>query len=138
MGMRIEQLREVIDYPSDVMQPPGAPSFVRGIFNLRRRLVTIVDLRVLYGMAGYSDLGGAKVLVVESGDEKLGLVVEAIENIVTIDANGKLRVPSVLGNQIDRALRDDMKEVVELPDHRTLMQLDAEPLKARLTGECVH
>jgi purine-binding chemotaxis protein CheW len=138
MGMRIEQLREVIDYPADVMQPPGAPPFVRGILNLRRRLVTIVDLRVLYGMAGYHDLAGAKVLVVENGEEKFGLVVDAIENIVTIDANDKLRVPSVLGNQIDHALRSDMKEVVELPDHRTLMLLDAEPLKARLAGERVH
>lgn len=138
MGMRIEQLREVIDYPPAVMQPPGAPDYVRGILNLRHRLVTIIDLRALYGMAGYSDLGESKVLVVENGDEKFGLVVDAIENIVTIDAHDKLRVPSVLSNQIDQALRNDMKEVVELPDQRTLMLLNAAPLKARLSGEQLH
>ncbi|WP_430389300.1 chemotaxis protein CheW [Dyella sp. 20L07] len=138
MGMRIEQLREVIDFPPDVLQPPGAPAFVRGILNLRRKLVTIIDLRALYGMNDYADMQGAKVLVVENDAEKFGLIVDAIENIVTIDACDKLGVPSVLLNQIDRTLRHDMKEVVELPDKRTLMLLDATPLKDRLSGQLVH
>lgn len=138
MGMRIDQLREVIDYPPEVMQPPGAPGYVRGILNLRRKLITIIDLRALYGMTTYADLGLAKVLVVENGPEKFGLIVDAVENIVTIDASDKLTVPSVLLNQIDQALRNDMKEVVELPDKRTLMLLDAVPLKERLYGQLAH
>ncbi|WP_198651537.1 chemotaxis protein CheW [Dyella sp. C11] len=138
MGMRIDQLREVIDFPPDVMQPPGAPDYVRGILNLRRKLVTIIDLRALYGMKAYADIEGAKVLVVENDEEKFGLVVDAIENIVTIDAADKLVVPSVLRNQIDHALRNDMREVVELPDQRTLLLLDAAPLKERLGNRTVH
>ncbi len=135
MGMRIDQLREVIDYPPEVMQPPGAPAFVRGILNLRRKLITIIDLRVLYGMTTYADLSQAKVLVVENDAEKFGLIVDAVENIVTIDAADKLTVPGVLLNQLDRALRNDMREVVELPDQRTLMLLDAAPLKERLSSQ---
>ncbi|WP_019464484.1 chemotaxis protein CheW [Dyella japonica] len=138
MGMRIDQLREVIDFPPDVMQPPGAPDYVRGILNLRRKLVTIIDMRALYGMKGYDNLQAAKVLVVENDEEKFGLVVDAIENIVTIDAADKIGVPGVLRNQIDRSLRDDMREVVELADQRTLLLLDASPLKARLGGMAVH
>lgn len=138
MGMRIDQLREVIDYPPEVMQPPGAPTFVRGILNLRRKLITIIDLRALYGMAAYADMSHAKVLVVENGTEKFGLIVDAVENIVTIDTGDKLTVPSVLLNQIDVALRNDMKEVVELPDRRTLMLLDAAPLKERLCSQLTH
>jgi purine-binding chemotaxis protein CheW len=138
MGMRIDQLREVIDFPVEVMQPPGAPDYVRGILNLRRKLVTIIDMRALYGMNGYADLQAAKVLVVENDEEKFGLVVDAIENIVTIDAADKLGVPGVLRNQIDPTLRNDMREVVELPDQRTLLLLDAAPLKQRLGGQMVH
>jgi purine-binding chemotaxis protein CheW len=44
-------------------------------------------------------------------------------------------VPGVLLNQLDRALRNDMREVVELPDQRTLMLLDAAPLKERLSSQ---
>lgn len=138
MGMRIDQLREVIDFPPDVMQPPGAPDYVRGILNLRRKLVTIIDLRALYGMKSYENLQAAKVLVVEHDEEKFGLVVDAIENIVTIDAADKIGVPGVLRQQIDRSLRDDMREVVELPDQRTLLLLDATPLKERLGARVTH
>lgn len=137
MGMRIDQLREVIDFPAEMMQPPGAPDYVRGILNLRRKLVTIIDMRALYGMKSYADMQAAKVLVVENGEDKFGLVVDAIENIVTIDAADKLGVPGVLRNQIDPTLRNDMREVVELPDQRTLLLLDAAPLKERL-GARVH
>ncbi|MDR3446171.1 MULTISPECIES: chemotaxis protein CheW [unclassified Dyella] len=138
MGMRIDQLREVIDFPSDMMQPPGAPDYVRGILNLRRKLVTIIDMRSLYGMKSYADVRAAKVLVVENDEEKFGLVVDAIENIVTIDVADKLGVPGVLRNQIDPALRNDMRDVVELPDQRTLLLLDASPLKERLSGRTMH
>lgn len=138
MGMRIDQLREVIDFPHEVMQPPGAPEHVRGILNLRRKLITIIDLRALYGMKGYADLPGAKVLVVENDEEQFGLIVDAIENIVTIDAGDKIGVPAILRHQIELPLRNDMREVVELPDQRTLLLLDASPLKQRLSSRAVH
>lgn len=138
MGMRIDQLREVIDFPHEMMQPPGAPEHVRGILNLRRKLITIIDLRALYGMKGYADLPGAKVLVVENDEEQFGLIVDAIENIVTIDASDKIGVPAILRNQIELPLRNDMREVVELPDQRTLLLLDASPLKQRLSNRAVH
>jgi purine-binding chemotaxis protein CheW len=138
MGMRIDQLREVIDFPPEVMQPPGAPAHVRGILNLRRKLITIIDLRELYGMKGYADLPGAKVLVVENDEEQFGLIVDAIENIVTIDAGDKIGVPAILRQQIELPLRNDMREVVELPDQRTLLLLDASPLKQRLSNRALH
>lgn len=138
MGMRIDQLREVIDFPHEVMLPPGAPEHVRGILNLRRKLITIIDLRALYGMKGYADLPGAKVLVVENDEEQFGLIVDAIENIVTIDASDKIGVPAILRHQIELPLRDDMREVVELPDQRTLLLLDASPLKQRLSSRALH
>jgi purine-binding chemotaxis protein CheW len=137
MGVRIDQLREVIDFPRDLTQPPGAPDFVYGILNLRQRLVTIIDLRRLYGMQPHDEMAHSKVLIVEHESEKYGLVVDAIENIVTIDAADKMTVPRVLLNQMDNVLRDDMKEVVELGQH-TLMLLDVAPLKARLTGGLAH
>jgi purine-binding chemotaxis protein CheW len=138
MGMRIDQLREVIDFPHEVMQPPGAPAHVRGILNLRRKLITIIDLRALYGMKGYADLPGAKVLVVENDEEQFGLIVDAIENIVTIDAGDKIGVPAILRHQIELPLRNDMREVVELSDQRTLLLLDASPLKQRLSSRALH
>lgn len=138
MGMRIDQLREVIDYPADVMNPPGAPAYVRGMFKLRQAMVTIVDLRALYGLDEPAERRDAKLLVVENGGEKFGLVVDGIENIVTIEVADKIGVPSILRQQIDQPFRSDMREVVEMPGQGTMMLLDAAPLGARLSAQMVH
>ena len=49
-AMDITEVREVIDCPDDLMKPPNRPKSVAGLFNLREEIITLIDLRVLYGM----------------------------------------------------------------------------------------
>lgn len=134
MGLRIEQLCEVIDYDPGLVRPPGAPTHVRGALNLRQTLVTVIDLRALYGMAPAEDLAASKILIVEHGGHKYGLVVDAVQNIVSINRAEKMRIPVLVANQLDAELRQDLREVIDLPDGSTLMLLDSAPLMLRLTG----
>lgn len=136
LAVRLDQLREIIHDSPDVMPAPGAPSFVRGMLNLRRELVTIVDLRALYGMPPQDDAQARKILVIEHGRDKFGLLVDAIENIVTLDEADKLPVPAMLLGRATHEMRNDMRDAVELPTPdgtaRTAMLLDLQPLKMRL------
>ncbi len=136
LAVRLDQLREIIHDSPDIMPAPGAPTFVRGMLNLRRELVTIVDLRTLYGMPPQDDAQARKILVIEHGKDKLGLLVDAIENIVTLDEADKLPVPAMLLGRATHEMRNDMREAVELPaadgTARTAMLLDLQPLKLRL------
>ncbi|VVE58368.1 Chemotaxis protein CheW [Pandoraea iniqua] len=136
LAVRLDQLREIIHDSPDVMPAPGAPSFVRGMLNLRRELVTIVDLRALYGMPAQEDTQARKILVIEHGKDKFGLLVDAIENIVTLDEADKLPVPAMLLGRATHEMRNDMRDAVELPASdgtaRTAMLLDLQPLKMRL------
>lgn len=136
LAVRLDQLREIIHDSPDVMPAPGAPPFVRGMLNLRRELVTIVDLRALYGMPPQDDAQARKILVIEHGRDKFGLLVDAIENIVTLDEADKLPMPAMLLGRATHEMRNDMREAVELPAadgaQRTAMLLDLQPLKSRL------
>ena len=136
MAVRIEQLREVIDYPAVVARSLGCPTFVRGVLKLRREMITLVDLRALYGMVACATARDAKVLVVECGGEKFGLVVDNIENILVVYANEKFALPTVLLNQLDNTLSSHMRQGVDFPDkeQRTLFLLDTAPLKEYLTA----
>ncbi|VVE56074.1 Chemotaxis protein CheW [Pandoraea pneumonica] len=136
LAVRLDQLREIIHDSPDVIPAPGAPAFVRGMLNLRRELVTIVDLRALYGMPAQDDTQARKILVIEHGKDKFGLLVDAIENIVTLDEADKLPVPAMLLGRATHEMRNDMRDAVELPTSdgvaRTAMLLDLQPLKLRL------
>ena len=138
MGLRIEQLCEVIDDDPTLMRPPGAPAYVRGVLNLRQQLITVVDLRTLYGMAATDGTAAGKILVVDRDGEKIGLVVDAIHDIVSIDRADKLRIPGMVAQRLDAELQHDLHEVVDLPDQTTVMLLDAAPLMQRLSGARVH
>lgn len=136
LAVRLDQLREIIHDSPDVMPAPGAPPFVLGMLNLRRELVTIVDLRALYGMPPQDDAQARKILVIEHGRDKFGLLVDAIEDIVTLDEADKLPMPAMLLGRATHEMRNDMREAVELPAaddaRRTAMLLDLQPLKSRL------
>ncbi|PVX78784.1 chemotaxis protein CheW [Paraburkholderia unamae] len=132
IGVRIAQLREVIDYRDDIVSTPGLPEFVRGVLNLRSVLVTVIDVRGMYGMPPYEDLSRAKVLIVEYEREKYGLLVDAVEDIVTLNGAAQLDMPSAFTRGENTRVHNDMHEAVELPGKGTLMLLDPACLCARV------
>lgn len=47
-AVAINDVKEIIDYPKTLLQPPGLKAHIRGVLNLRGELVTIVDARSMY------------------------------------------------------------------------------------------
>lgn len=135
LGVRIGQLREVIDFSGEIVVTPGAPAFVRGVLQLRRELVTVIDVRAMYEMPPYEDVTHAKILIVEHLGEKYGLVVDAVDNIVTIEAASRIPVPAMLTRQLGNGFGNGMKEAVELPGRGTLMLIDLATLCERAAFE---
>ncbi len=135
LGVRIGELREVIDYRDDVVKTPGLPAFVRGVLNLRGGLVTVIDVRAMYAMSGYEDLSHAKMLIVEHRAEKYGLLVDTVEDIVTLNGGARLAMPAIFTRDAGISARNDMREAIELPGQGTLMLLDPASLCERVAQQ---
>ena len=135
-AVQIKLIREIIDFSSDVIKPPGMPPFVHGILNLRRQMITIVDLRALYGMAPLAGTSGAKILVIERGEERFGLMVDSVENIVTVTDSDRLPTPKIMRGVAAGDLRSEMQEVIDMPGagdvRQTLSVFDIDTFFARL------
>ncbi|HWR97942.1 MAG TPA: chemotaxis protein CheW [Candidatus Methanoperedens sp.] len=63
-----------------------APSFVRGVVNLRGVVLAVLDLPALLGLEAATAGPEARILVVEGGGMTVGLLVERIEGIVEVPA----------------------------------------------------
>ncbi|MHB8765921.1 MAG: chemotaxis protein CheW [Deferrisomatales bacterium] len=76
-GVETRYVREVCPL-RDLTPWPGAPAFVRGVVNLRGRLVVVVDLRVFFDLPrrGLTDLDRLVVLASEGGE--VGLLADAV------------------------------------------------------------
>ncbi|NVM79436.1 purine-binding chemotaxis protein CheW [Duganella sp. SG902] len=140
-AVEIKQVREIIDLSvGEITRPPGLPAFMRGMLNLRKQMVTVIDLRGLYQMPPLADTSQSKILVVERGDECYGLLVDAVENIMTINDNRRFAAPKMMRNPDAHGdPRAEMDEVIDIEGegdaHRTLSVFQCERLLERLGKE---
>jgi purine-binding chemotaxis protein CheW len=85
-GLDISNVQEVIRL-IDTTPVPDAPEFVPGVMNLRGDVVTVIDLRRVLGLAPAEITPDSRNLVVQNNGELIGLRVDRIADILTIDVN---------------------------------------------------
>jgi len=110
----IHEIREIIDLPETLLHPPGLPAYFRGVLNLRGDLVTIVDTRGMYGITNTSEKTLQRVLIFESKGGKFGLVVDAVDGIISLSDENKMPIPEILYNSVAVAMKADVQEAVEV------------------------
>lgn len=138
-GVSIGDIREIINYPEELLCAPGLPSFVLGMLNLRGEIVTIVETRQLYALKDEEDkknLKDTKILIFVSDNEKFGLVVDSVESIINIDSEQKIKVPGLIVQQVKNHFENDIKEIVSFPINENkegaLIILNMEPVTERI------
>lgn len=71
---------------------PYAPQEVVGIFNLRGRIVTIVDIGQLLGFAAAAPGPDSRIFIVEDRNEFVGLLVDRVDEVVEVE-RGQWQAP---------------------------------------------
>lgn len=128
----ITRVREILR-PIKVTRMPRAAGYVRGIFNLRGRVLPLLDTKARLGMpggaveeaapAGKSVQGKARVMVLEALGEDVGLMVDEVLEVLRCD-DAALQAPrNVLDSQAGRFL----SAVLDL-DGRLVLVLDLDRL----------
>ncbi|MEQ8895992.1 MAG: chemotaxis protein CheW [Roseovarius sp.] len=124
------QVKEVIDYPATLLQPPYAIEFVDGVINLRGELISLINPRKLYGLPA-SGREGEKVLIFRNDGNRYGIVVDSIDEIV-ITTEDKVYEMSAL-NHRDTTLKvaEDVCGCIQSPTRGSVMMLDTGALLRR-------
>ena len=81
IGVDIHHVEE-INRQVDVTPVPQTPPHVRGVINLRGEVVTVVDLREVLGMGQAEVNQCSRTVVVNSGNEEIGLLVDRVADVV--------------------------------------------------------
>ncbi len=76
-----------IEKYSEVSLVPEMPDYIKGLYNLRGRVVPIVDLNKRFHM-GYSQITGkTKIIITEKDGQLFGFIVDNVLEIVTLSEN---------------------------------------------------
>lgn len=93
-GIDIMAVREIQGWVN-VTSLPNTPEYVRGVLNLRGVIVPIFDLRCRFGN-GLTDATPLHVVIIVAvGDRTMGLLVDAVSDILTINTEEILPVPEI-------------------------------------------
>ena len=87
-GIPVLHIREIIRMP-EVTAVPQMPPYVRGVLNLRGKIIPVIDLRRRFQLAHDSIDERTCVVVVQvttatGGALQMGLVVDCVEEVVTV------------------------------------------------------
>ena len=74
---------------------PEAPAYMRGVVNLRGAILPIIDLAVLLGLPTSEPSARHAILVARCGGRTVGLLVEAVSEIVQIDGTTLQQTPEM-------------------------------------------
>jgi purine-binding chemotaxis protein CheW len=82
-GIPIETVREVLRV-GDITRVPQAPPHVKGITNLRGRIVPIVSIKSRMGLPDTAPTARSRCVLVEVHGRVLGLLVDSVSNVVKV------------------------------------------------------
>lgn len=100
-GIRVNQVREVIRV-GEITRVPQAPPHVRGVTNLRGRILPVMELRTRMGLTPAVVSPRSRIVVVEVHDRVVGLLVDAVLQVAKVPAETVAPAPDeVLSPQSD-------------------------------------
>ncbi len=86
-GIGILKIKEIIGMMS-ITTVPRTPEYVKGVINLRGKVIPVVDLRLRFGMEAIDYTERTCIIVVEieakSGTVQVGVVVDAVSEVLNI------------------------------------------------------
>lgn len=96
----VKNVREVLEFTS-VTKIPGVPDFVRGIINLRGKVVPVVDLRLKFGMTETVKTQTTCVIVLDVGigdnQIQIGALADSVKEVFEFEP-GQIEPPPRIGN----------------------------------------
>ena len=136
-GLDIRDVREVIDYPVDLIQTPNMADHIRGMANLRGELVAVIDSRKLYNMAPSNTEETGKVLIYEKSGVKHGLVVDSVDSIIPFSRADIVNVPEIVFRAHDGNIDKDVQEAIMVKSgdtEETVCILDLDSVSRRASA----
>jgi purine-binding chemotaxis protein CheW len=94
-GLPVSSVRDILS-EQPITRIPLAPPDIAGSLNLRGRIVTSIDLRRRLGLQAAGDGQGRMSVVAEHGGELYALLVDQVEEVLTLPADSLEANPPTL------------------------------------------
>ncbi len=79
---------------------PQAPHYVRGVINLRGKIIPVIDVRLKFGMMEAESTSETCIIVVDLNGAQLGMIVDTVRDVINIE-DSQIEDAPRYGNNLD-------------------------------------
>jgi purine-binding chemotaxis protein CheW len=112
-ALPIQQVHEIIRY-SEPRSVASRADWVRGVISLRGRIVPVYDLAARLGLPSSELTDDTKIVIVEAGSETAGVIVDGVEEVLTVEDEQLQDAPGADTTLIDSIAKIESRLVVLL------------------------
>ena len=127
-GADIMTIREIRGW-TPTTPLPHAPGYVCGVINLRGVVLPVVDLKARLGQGATEATQKQVIIVVKCGNRTIGLLVDAVSDIITVKASDIQATP-----ELARDVHDQFVDGIAVLEERMVTILSMEQLTASLAA----
>ena len=118
-GIELIDILEIIGI-QQITPVPGLPYYFKGLINLRGKVVPVIDVRLKFGREERTYDDKTCIIVVTIQGMQVGLVVDSVAEVVTIE-NSQKNEPPLLGKNGERYLSSIAKV-----NNRVILNIDCD------------
>lgn len=124
-------IREVVNEPARISPMPLAPAFMLGLFNLRGKIIPVVDLRHLLEFPA-RQASERKVAIIEDGDHCIGIMVDRTGEVLNVHGASRVDFRPRKGRVKDVVVEgllklDGGERIVQILDPCEILNLEKIP-----------
>ena len=98
-GVEILKVREIMGI-MEITTVPQTPDYMKGVINLRGKVIPIIDLRLKFAMPEVEHTKETCIIVAEVGAAQVGVIVDSVSEVTDIKGEDIEEAPS-FGQGID-------------------------------------
>ncbi len=98
-GVEIMKVQEIIRM-TNITRIPQASGYVKGIINLRGRIIVVINLNVIMGMESKEQNENTRIIVADIGETVMGFIVDSVSEVIRLPQSSVEPSPAVIANKI--------------------------------------
>jgi purine-binding chemotaxis protein CheW len=131
-GIDISCAKEIIRIPKQITKIPDMPSYVEGMFNLRGKVIPVIDLKKKYNFKCVERSGDGRLIILDVEGILMGIIIDEVSEVLETDEE----LIESLNSQIFNLGRKSIMGICKI-EERLILILDIVKLKNDIfkTGE---
>ena len=102
-AIEVSKVREILDF-TEVTRIPQTPDFIRGVINLRDRVVPVINMRSKFGLPAVAETVNTCIIIVQVQIDNevsiLGMLVDSVQEVLNMETD-QIEPPPRMGSRMN-------------------------------------